>query len=183
MIETARLVLRPPAQEDLAFRLAALNTPEVTRHLGGVATPEQLAERHARDMAAFADHGIGFWTVTLRETGAPVGRCGLGSIGPKAPAPIVGKREIGWTLAATAWGRGYAREAASAVLDHAFRVLADDEVWGQTSDSNAASSTLMRRLGFARRGDLDYVDDDYPPQDNPTTVYRLARADWMEMDR
>lgn len=180
MIETARLVLRPPTGDDLAFRQTTLNTPEVTRHLGGVATPEQVAERHARDLAAFADSGIGFWTVTLRETGQAIGRCGLGTLNPHAPAAIAGRREIGWGLAAQFWGRGYAREAAGAVLDHAFDVLRDDEVWGQTSDSNAASSALMRRLGFERRPDLDYEDRDYPPEDNPTTVYRLTSAAWRK---
>jgi hypothetical protein len=36
----------------------------------------------------------------------------------------------------------------------------------------------MKRLGMTRRADLDYPDSDYPPEDNPTMVWELAREAW-----
>ncbi len=51
-------------------------------------------------------------------------------------------------------------------------------VYSQTSDSNAASTRMMHRLGLDRREELDYVDPDYPPQDNPTTVWSITANQW-----
>ena len=46
-------------------------------------------------------------------------------------------------------------------------------LYSQTSDSNAASTRMMQRLGFTFRPELGYDDPDYPPHDNPTTVWSL----------
>jgi RimJ/RimL family protein N-acetyltransferase len=51
-------------------------------------------------------------------------------------------------------------------------------LFGQTSDSNRASRGLMEKLGMRRCAELDYPDPDFPPEDNPTIVYRLDAADW-----
>lgn len=179
MIETARLILREPVADDLAWTLAEMNTPMITRHLGGVRAPEAVAEGFARNLDGFARTGTGFWTVVLRDGGINAGKCGVGTIETgDAPAALRGQLQIGWSLAERHWGLGYAEEAARAVLQHAFTQLARDAVFSQTSDSNHASTRLMSRLGFTRLHELDYNDPDYPAADNPTTVYRLDRADW-----
>lgn len=177
-LETARLILRPPVVEDLPWLLAEMNTPAVLRHLGGVRTPEAVAEGLADDIAAFASGVQQRWTVWLRDgtgqAGARVGRCGLFHLrSPAAPETLRGQREIGWTFAAWHWGRGYATEAARAVLAYAFGPLGLPRVYSQTSDSNIGSTRMMQRLGFTRRAELDYVDPDYPPADNPTTVWSM----------
>lgn len=178
MIETLRLELRLPAGDDLAWRLEAMNTPGVMRHLGGVRAPDDVAAGLSRDIAGFAADRIGFWTIWLKDTGERAGKCGFSPItSPQAPGEMRGCLQIGWSLAERYWGLGIAAEAARAALDRGFATLDRQQVWSQTSDSNAASTRLMGRLGFARRADLDYADPDYPPEDNPTTVYRLARAD------
>lgn len=174
VLETARLILRPPVAEDLAWVLSDMNTPAVMRHLAGVRPPEDVAESLAADIAAFASGGHRRWTVWLRDGSARIGRCGLFHVrSPVAPPVLQGQREIGWTFAAGHWGQGYATEAARAVLDHAFGAAGLPVVYAQTSDSNAASTRMMRRLGFTRRTEFDYVDPDYPPEDNPTTVWSL----------
>ena len=177
MIETERLVLRPPEHGDLAFRQNALNTPKVMRYLGGPASPEKAAERLAGDIAGFAEYGVGFWIATHKQTGEPVGRCGVGII-RSGPAVLQGGWQIGWMLAEPFWGQGYAEEAARGVIDYWFGELGEKSIWSQTSASNAASTRMMARLGFERRADLDYVDPDYPAADNPTTVYSLGRGEW-----
>lgn len=178
-LATERLILRPPVAEDLPWVLAAMNTASVMRHLAGVRTPEAAAASFAEDIAAFADpDGHRRWTVWLRDgearAGERVGRVGLFHLrSPAAPEAIRGQREIGWTFAQAHWGRGYATEAARAVIAHAFGALQLPVLYAQTSDSNAASTRMMQRLGFAFRLELGYVDPDYPPEDNPTTVWSL----------
>lgn len=184
MIETRRLVLRAPAADDLPWLLEQMNTPAVLRYLGGtVRSREEVAESLAGDIAAFADDGHRRWTVWLRDENRRVGRCGLFFVRSEAaPEPLRGRPEIGWTFAETSWGRGYATEAARAVLGFAFDTLAFPLVYSQTSDSNAPSTRVMQRLGFTRRAELDYVDPDYPPRDNPTTVWSLDAKDWTGND-
>lgn len=173
---TPRLILRPPAADDLPWLLAVMNTAEVLRHLGGVPRPaEAVAQDLDADIADFAAaQGHLRWTVWRRDSTVRVGRCGLGPLrSPVAPPDLRGQYEIGWSLAPEHWGKGYAAEAARAVLAHAFGPLGIAQVFAQTSDSNAPSTRLMQRLGFTARPELGYVDPDYPPRDNPTTVWSM----------
>ena len=173
-LATARLILRPPVPDDLPWILAEMNTPAVLRHLGGVRSPEAVAQSLADDIAAFASGGHQRWTVWLRDGVTRVGRLGLFHVpSPLAPALIRGQREIGWSFVEAHWGRGYATEAARAVIAYAFDLLALPRLYSQTSASNAGSTRMMQRLGFTARPELGYVDPDYPPEDNPTTVWSM----------
>lgn len=173
-LATARLILRPPVAEDLPWVLEHINTESVMRHLAGVRTPDAVSESLADDIAAFHDGGHQRWTVCLNDGVTRVGRVGLFHLrSPAAPPELRGQREIGWTFAQDHWGKGYASEAAAGALGYAFGELALPRMYAQTSTSNAASTRMMQRLGFTRRAELDYVDPDYPPEDNPTTVWSL----------
>lgn len=174
VLATARLILRPPVPEDLPWLLEAMNTPAVMHHLAGVRPPEAVAESLAEDIEAFHKGGHQRWTVWLGDGVTRVGRVGLFHLrSPAAPEALRGEREIGWTFAESHWGKGYATEAAEGALGFAFGALGVRRIYGQTSDSNAASTRMMQRLGFTRRAEFDYVDPDYPPEDNPTTVWSL----------
>lgn len=174
MITTARLDLRPPETGDLPWILDHMNTPAVMRNLGGVRNPEKVANGLDADIAAFIGGGHRRWTVWLRGENRRIGRCGLFRVMTEAaPEALRGQHEIGWTLAEAFWGKGYASEAARAVIEFGFASLGHPVIFAQTSDSNRASTRLMERLGFVRTPALDYIDPDYPPADNPTTVYHL----------
>lgn len=180
MIETARLVLRRPAPDDLAWILDTMNTPAVMRYLAGVRPPAQVAEGLDADIAAFASGQWLRWTVWLRDEDRRVGRCGLFTVRSEAaPDALRGQPEIGWTFAEECQGRGFATEAARAVLAYGFEALGHPKIYSQTSDSNGPSTRMMARLGFSARPELGYVDPDYPAEDNPTTVWTLDRADWL----
>ncbi len=177
MIETERLVLRPPVAEDLVWIRAEMNTDGVLRHLGGLRSDAEVADGLAADIAAFAaPAGYRRWTIWRRDDERRIGRCGLFHVrSDAAPDALRGANEIGWTLAEHAWGQGYATEAAHAVLDFGFDAFDFPAIFAQTSDSNIGSTRMMVRLGFERFSALDYIDPDYPPEDNPTTVWRIAR--------
>lgn len=182
LIETDRLILRPPAPDDLQWVLESINTPAVMRYLGGaIRSQAQVEDSFAADLAAFSNGGYRRWTIWRRDPegrgGCRIGRCGLFHVyTPSAPPALQGQREIGWTLAEPFWGKGYATEAARAVLEYAFGALQLGVVYAQTSDSNGPSTRMMQRLGFSRLPELDYVDPDYPPRDNPTTVWSLTAS-------
>lgn len=173
-LATERLILRPPVAADLPWVHEQLNTESVMRYLAGVRPAEAVAESLADDIDAFHHGGHRRWTVWLEDGVTRVGRVGLFHLrAPAAPPVLHGQREIGWTFAERHWGKGYATEAARAVIAYAFEVLALPVLYAQTSDSNVASTRMMQRLGFTRRPELGYVDPGYPPEDNPTTVWSL----------
>ena len=177
--ETKRLVLRRERPGDLAVWLEHMNTPAVMDKLGGVQSPQAVAEGFARMAATAGEGALPFVFVALRTDGTLLGKCGLARIeGAVAPPALRDQVQIGWTLRADHWGHGYAREAAEAMLALAFGRFGLAAVHGQTSESNLASWRLMERLGMRRCAELDYPDPDYPPEHNPTIVYRLDETGW-----
>lgn len=183
MLETGRLVLRPPVADDLPWLLETMNTAPVLRHLGGQIWPAaQVAAGLEADIAAFGAPGEHRrWTVWRKADSQRIGRFGLFQIrSSAAPTELRGQDEIGWTFAEAHWGQGYASEAARAVIAHFFADPAKMVLWSQTSESNVASTRMMERLGFNRQPKFDYVDPDYPPEDNPTTVYSMGQGDWTQ---
>ncbi len=90
--------------------------------------------------------------------------------------------QIGWSIAESHWRQGFAIEAAIAVIELAFDRFGKEEVFAQTSDANRASWAMMEKLGMERAAELDYVDPNYPPEENPTIIYLLTRDDWRARD-
>ena len=179
ILETLRLVLRRWQEGDLEAWLTHLNTPQVRAYLGGVDTADKVAEKFAKLETGWDTEGFSFLAVDRRDDGAFVGTCGMARIKTEcAPDPLRGAVQIGWQFRADCWGRGYATEAAQAVLAMAFVRHDLPRVYAQTSQRNRASWRVMERLGMTRLAALDYPDTDYPPEDNPTMVYGLERAAW-----
>jgi RimJ/RimL family protein N-acetyltransferase len=160
MIETPRLILRSWTEDDVPEFVRVTNTPAVMQYLGGVQTPDSFQGACARAQASQAQNGFSFWLVERRDDGALLGFCGLkiGNVGP-----VTGEIEIGWRLREDAWGQGYAREAASATLDWAWRHLACTRIVAVTLRENTRSWGLMERLGLCRAPELDFEHPDFPP--------------------
>lgn len=91
---------------------------------------------------------------------------------------MIGQFEIGWRLRESAWGQGYAKEAAIASLDLAFGRFAAPHVVALTIAANIDSVGLMHRLGMKHCADLDYHDARFGPEMNPTIVFRIDAEDW-----
>ena len=179
VLETDRLIIRRFGENDLEPWLTHLNTPEVRAHLGGVVSAEEMAERFARQRDSWDDDKGGWLAIERKADGEFLGYCGFGPITAEAaPADLQGTTEIGWTLRADCWGQGYATEAARAVLALVFERFGSPEVFSQTSEANCGSWRVMERLGMERAEALDYEDPAYPPEENPTKVYRLTREAW-----
>jgi len=174
-LPTGRLILRAWRDEDHAPLLALCRDPHVMEHLGPPQSAEDIHAAIARQRSFQAEHGYCFWAIERRVDSAMLGFCGL-KPGP-LDTPIEGRIEIGWRLRADAWGQSYAREAAEACLAWGFANLPDDRIWAITVLANSRSWGLMKRLGMARHGDLDF---DHPglAADSPLLrhiTYSIAR--------
>lgn len=144
VLTTPRLLLRTFRRDDLPHYAALNADPEVVRYLGG----EPLSRQHSDEIAEWAnevheEEGIGLLAVERRKDGAFLGMCGLHHL-ESYPDDV----EVGWRLAYEHWGKGYATEAATAWLDHAFGPLDVPRVISTTDPPNVRSLAVMRRLGM-----------------------------------
>ena len=145
-LETARLILRPTAREDLDGFAALAADEEAARFIGGV-QPRSVAWRAMCGMAgSWALNGFGMFSVIEKETGQWVGR-----LGPWRPEGWPGT-EVGWGLLPSAWGKGYAAEGATAAIDWVFDSLGWTEVVHCIAPENVRSAATAQRLGSTNRG-------------------------------
>jgi RimJ/RimL family protein N-acetyltransferase len=146
-IRTARLTLRPWREADRpAF--ATLNAdPKIAADLGGPLSRAASDAKLDRYRATF--ERLGFSRLAIEDSvQAFVGYAG---VMPSTPDhPLGPHTEIGWRLVRTAWGKGYATEAARAVLTDAFSRLGLREVLAYTAADNVRSQAVMARLGMQR---------------------------------
>ena len=178
--ETARLVLRDWRNEDWPRFWEGTNTPAVMRWLGGVCDDAKRQSAQERLLSYRHDHGHTFWAVERKEDAAILGFCGL-KRSNQAGGPM-GMMEVGWRLREDAWGRAYAKEAATASLDLAFDRFDAEEVIALTVAANTASWGLMIRLGMQRREDLDFPNSDFDPDSGTIIVYSIGRDEWDRRD-
>lgn len=175
--ETERLILREWGKGDGDRFYAAMNTPAVMRHLGGVQDRVDWEAALGRIQGIQRDFGHTLWLLERKTDGELLGFCGLKRVNSPG-TDLTGQFEIGWRLRENAWGKGYAKEAAIASMDLAFGRFGAPHVVAFTVAQNVESQGLMKRLGMMRREDLDYVDPRFGPEMNPTVVYRINAADW-----
>jgi RimJ/RimL family protein N-acetyltransferase len=140
-LETERLILRPPVQEDFPRWAEFLGDAEATRHIGGVQAPTTAWRSMATMTGAWSLIGFSMFSVIEKATGRWLGR-----LGPWMPEGWPGT-EVGWGLHADAQGKGYAVEGATATIDWAFDHLGWTEVIHTIAPENAASVRVAKRLG------------------------------------
>lgn len=145
VLRTERLLLRHMTLDDAAFMLGLLNEPSYLRFIG---------DRNVRTLEAARDYilagpvdmvrrlGFGFYMVELIETGVPVGVCGI------AKRDFLDDVDIGYAFPPQYWGKGYAYEAASAVLAHAKHDIGLKRIVATVRPENAASIRLLEKLGL-----------------------------------
>lgn len=130
-----------------------------------------------RDQVA-AD-AIGFAAVENRETGACMGFCGLHRTDFE-PFATQGAIEIGWRLAPEHWGKGYASEAAAALIRNGFEALGFDEIISFAVWSNRRSTAVMERIGMRRDAARDFDHPGVPdthPELKRHHFYAIRRSD------
>ncbi len=174
-LRTERLLLRRWAASDRE-PFAALNAdPVVMEHFPAVLDRAQSDAMVDRIEAGFDALGYGLWAV--EHDGAFVGFTGLAA--PAFRAGFLPSVEIGWRLTRTAWGRGLATEAATAVLAAAFGPLGLAEVVSFTATSNTRSERVMQRLGLTPAGEFDHPQVEAGHRLRRHVLYRADAASWV----
>lgn len=156
VLATDRLRLRDFSPErDAAFVVELLNESAFIRHIAdrGVRT-ESEAEAYIRDwaLASYDAHGFGPLRVALSDDDSPVGVCGL------FQREHLDLPDLGFALLERHHGRGYASEAARAVMAYARDELDFPALLAITTLDNSASIRLLERLGFIDAGEHEPGD-------------------------
>jgi ribosomal-protein-alanine N-acetyltransferase len=168
-LTTPRLRLRPFTLADHDAAHAVYADREVMRYVGHGAHRSSAETRSAlRGYAdALATRGYGFVAVFERSSGVLIGDAGLHPLGGQGPDV-----ELGYTLARSAWGRGYGTEVARALAEYAFEVLGADRVVAQVEPANEASRHVLEKVGMTERTTR-------MAHGRPHLLYAVERADYI----
>ena len=156
IIETGRLLLRTFTLEDADLVYLLNKDPEVTRFTGD---PIRDLD-HAREvlensiLPQYALNNFGRWAVHLKPGLEFIGWCGL------KHRPERNEIDLGYRFFRSAWGRGYATEAAQACLNHGFKVLHLPRIVGHSMPGNLASIRVLENCGMRFTG--EEIIDDHP---------------------
>jgi RimJ/RimL family protein N-acetyltransferase len=173
-LTTERLALRRMTDADLDWLAALYSDADVTLHLGGLKTREQVANMmRARVIEYYdANPGLGVWMTVERPTGDQIGFHLLNNIQGET---II---QVGYGLLKPAWGKGYATEMALAVLRYGFAELNLPRIAGIASLPNVASQRVLAKIGLARDGERSFAHPAYASS-GPMAWFERERSDWL----
>lgn len=149
ILTTRQLCVRNWLPADVEPYHRHCNTEEVMEYLDGPGTKREIRREVAWYQKHQARHGHTFWVVERKWDRALLGFCGIIRVWERQ-SPLDGELEIGWRIRADAWQRGYAFEAAAAVIDWAEWELPGEVLYARIHKDNAASQGLARKLGMRR---------------------------------
>lgn len=155
-LNTHRLTLREFVLDDAPFIVELLNQPSFLQFIGdkNVRTRDD-AEAYMKSgpIDSYHRNGFGLYLVELKENRNPIGMCGL------LKRDSLSNADLGFAFLPEYWGKGYASEAAAAVLAHAREHLRLSNLLAITNPDNDASIRVLERLGFQFAGMIKLPDD------------------------
>ncbi len=178
------MVLRRFTPGDVDDLLALHTDPAVMRFLGPCdETAEHVRDVHLPYFHSLDERGDGFgYRAAIERDGGAF----LGWFLFRAPRrdPEPGLIEVGYRLHRVAWGRGFATEGATALVDRGFAELPIDRVVADTMTINTGSRRVMEKLGmrFVRTAHPHY-DDPVPGTEHGDVLYEITRAGWTAAKR
>lgn len=168
VLVTERLVMRPPHEDDIADLIMLADNRKIAEMLARM--PNPYGEAEAQAFIAMAGKGA-VYALTLAETGTFVGCAGLNTTDRGL--------EIGYWVGEPYWRRGYATEAAHALVDLAFRATNINALQASVRVINPASRRVIHKCGFqyAGQGMLNSITAGRVPVER----YRLDRKTWISL--
>lgn len=147
-LATARLSLCPPTADDAEAVLRILSNKSVVEHNPSdlIVDLDEVSALLSRWLKHWNDHGFGNACVFENETGALIGNCGIRWMRVHEQPAV----NLMYRLHPSAWGRGYATEAAGAVLDWTLEDSPDRMVLARVRPRNLASQTVALKIGLRR---------------------------------
>ncbi len=147
--------IEPWKESDLEL-LHRLNSPEMLKHLGGPETEERVLQRHHRYVNLKGEEAGQMFRIVLLPEGLSVGNIGYWERAWEEEIVY----EMGWGVLPQYQGRGIARAAAKAAVEHARLEKKHRFIHVFPSVDNPASNAICQKLSFTLSGACDF---EYPP--------------------
>ena len=158
-LKTARLILRPWRDEDFE-PFAKLNAdPRVMEYFPALLSREESDQLIYRFQKILDEQGWGLWAASVPGIADFIGFIGLNTV--TFTAPFTPAIEVGWRLAFPYWGKGYAYEACSGLIEYLFNEYQLKKLKAEVHFENIASIKLLEKLGFKRLYAINNSDDLY----------------------
>lgn len=143
VLETTRLRLRPPHNDDLeAIYLLGAN-PKVMRYISNGKTLNRIeAQSDLKKRISASQLHLGYWITELKNTGEVIGWSALKQLDDTEEI------EVGYRLMEEHWGKGYATEASRRLLQYGFRELNLPRIVSVALEENCASTRVMEKVGL-----------------------------------
>ncbi|EOP73503.1 GNAT family N-acetyltransferase [Bacillus pseudomycoides] len=145
ILETDRLILRLQTTDDAAFILELMNDPSWLQCIGdrGVRTIEDAKTYILNGpLRMYEQFGFCLFLVEQKEDHVPLGICGL------VKRDSLEDVDIGFAFLPKYWAKGYAYEAASAVMTYGKDKFGLNRIVGITTQDNRASAKLLKKIGL-----------------------------------
>ncbi len=151
VLETQRLTLRELTAGDAPFILKLLNEAGFLEFIGdkGVRSLADARQYIAKGpVDSYRRHGFGLYLTSLRDSGTPIGICGLVK---RDALPDV---DVGFAFLTQFWSKGYASEAAAAVLAYGETILGLKRIVAITAPGNRGSMAVLEKIGLRLEGKI-----------------------------
>jgi RimJ/RimL family protein N-acetyltransferase len=143
ILTTERLYLREFEDDDSAFLVDLNSDPEVTRYTGEGSIDKKEAERVLREVIIPQyKNKIGRWAVHLKNNDEFIGWCGLKYI------ESLDEIDLGYRFFRKNWGKGYAAEAAKAVISYGLNTMKFKTIVARAAVENLNSIKVLEKSGF-----------------------------------
>jgi len=169
---TKRLKLRAPGAADATAIASLINDRRIAENTARIPHPYSVADAHAFLAQVNRDPAEPSFAI-MRADGTLIGGCGIHVLSGGEP-------ELGYWIGVPHWGRGYATEAARAVLDHAFGALGYARLTSRARVSNPASRRVLEKCGFQWSG-VALIRIHALKSSAPVDCFRLDRGLWASL--
>jgi RimJ/RimL family protein N-acetyltransferase len=172
VLATERLVLRAPRPGDAKAVASLINDRRIAENTARIPHPYSLADAHAFLAEINRNPNEPSFVIMLGD-GTVIGGCGIHVLSGGDP-------ELGYWIGVPHWGRGYATEAARALIDHAFGALGCERLTSRARVSNPASRRVLEKCGFQWTG-VSLIRIRALKSSAPVDCFRLDRGLWASL--
>ena len=184
VLETPRMILRPYQADDYELSREQMTDPDVVKYITGeVLSEDKLAERISKSLDRSICGNLGIWVLIDRETQEKLGTAvllplpeneieaqwsdiDLTTISPQA------KIEVGYILTKPAWGKGYATESCTRLIEFGFEETPLEVIWAVTDPENTASQHVLRKSGLQDDGQIVAYKEILP-------LFKVTKYNWL----
>ncbi len=170
-VESSRLLVRAWRETDRPELERTTSDSEMMRYVshGKSWTASDVDEFLQRQQRHLDNHGYCIGAMTHRDDDQVIGLAGLQPLGS------TGETELAWWVWKAYWGRGYATEAARAMVEHAFNTVGLSRLVAIVDPPNLASIRVMEKLGMHHEGRRNAHELEPRHPDIEVEMYVLVR--------